>query len=107
MACFALSSFASPQFFEVLTNPLWGAGPILLDKAEARWCYLDVNADLINAYNEVRNSPDKLLAALRTHQRDHDDDHYDPLCESSSDIGVQGGSLDLFEPDMLGMVFTE
>jgi DNA adenine methylase len=66
-----------PNSFSKYFEPFLGSGAVFFWLKPKRGGIIsDVNSDLINAYKEVRNHPDKLLLHLRAHQRDHDDNHY-------------------------------
>ena len=78
-----------PGSFARYYEPFLGSGAVFFWMNPKRGGIIaDVNTDLINAYNEVRNRPTELIERLRMHQRDHDDDYYYQVRESIPRTGL-------------------
>lgn len=65
----------TPNYTGKYIEPFLGAGALLFDQApDARKVVSDYNKDLVEVYEVIRDNPDALLAALRSHI--NDEAHY-------------------------------
>jgi len=56
-----------PRKFKLYFEPFVGAGAVLFDLQPSSALVNDVNGELINCYNVIKNAPRKLIADLQTH----------------------------------------
>lgn len=79
-----------PTDFEKYYEPFLGSAAVFFWLKPARGGIIsDVNADLINAYRQMRSQPTELLERLRKHQRKHNDEYYYEVrdAEPASELG--------------------
>jgi DNA adenine methylase len=65
-----------PVSFGTYIEPFLGGGAMFLKLAPEKAILSDINHDLINAYEAVRNHPADIEIRLRSLQTQHDKDHY-------------------------------
>lgn len=65
-----------PRNPSLYVEPFVGGGAVLLAQSPARARVSDLNAELINVYEVVRDSPDDLLDLLREHSELNSSEHY-------------------------------
>ena len=65
-----------PSSFNSYYEPFLGGGAVFFGLNPAKAILSDLNKDLIELYQMVRNRPDDLLAKLSDHHINHSKDHY-------------------------------
>ena len=65
-----------PANFNTYFEPFVGGGALLFDLHPNRAVINDMNSDLINAYEVIRDHPDELLELLKLHQEKNSKEYY-------------------------------
>lgn len=65
-----------PQNFERLLEPFLGSGAMFFALQPEMAIVSDLNVDLIDCYEAVRDDPSAITEGLRIHQKKHSKDHY-------------------------------
>lgn len=61
-----------PKKFHTYFEPFIGAGAVLFDQQPRQAVMNDINMELVNVYNVVKNSADELIQDLKKHENDSD-----------------------------------
>lgn len=62
--------------FTTYVEPFVGGGAVLFDIQPQNAIINDFNAELINLYTVIKNAPEQLINALKTHSKKHSKDYY-------------------------------
>lgn len=62
--------------FTTYVEPFIGGGAVLFDIQPQNAVINDFNAELINLYTVIKNAPEQLINALKTHSKKHSKDYY-------------------------------
>lgn len=65
-----------PEKYNNYIEPFLGGGAVYFFLKPEKAILSDLNSDLINAYNSIKNNPEKLLDLLKKHQLKHSKDYY-------------------------------
>ena len=67
---------AFPTKFNRYIEPFVGSGAVYFFLQPSTATLTDLNSDLIETYQAIRNDPDRFLRQLKVHQRNHAPDYY-------------------------------
>ena len=65
-----------PDKFNQYFEPFVGGGAVLFDLAPSKATINDMNSNLIDMYEVIKNNPEKLIAELNTHSINNTKDYY-------------------------------
>ena len=65
-----------PKNFTTYYEPFLGGGAVLFDLQPSKAIVNDINSDIINVYNVIKNDLDELIEDLGTHKNEHDYFYY-------------------------------
>ena len=65
-----------PAQFQRYLEPFVGGGAVFFSLQQSPFVISDLNSDLINCYQNIRENWQKIWDLLKIHQQNHDDDYY-------------------------------
>jgi DNA adenine methylase len=65
-----------PEVIDTYYEPFIGAGAVLFDLQPKQAVINDINIELVNVYNVVKNNVDELIAHLKKHENGNDKDYF-------------------------------
>ena len=71
----------APKYYETYFEPFIGGGAFLLDLQPSKAVINDINVELINVYQVIKDNPEALIANLKVHQKYNSKEYYLKLRE--------------------------
>lgn len=85
-----------PQKFNRYVEPFVGSGALFFSLQPERAILSDINGELINLYEVIRDEPIALYKQLAIHQRKHSDDYYYEVRKSQPKLPVNKAARTLY-----------
>lgn len=85
-----------PESFNTYIEPFMGSGALFFSMRPEHAVLSDVNRELINLYEIIRDAPDKLTEKLSEHQRRHSSEYYYKLREVNPRTAVNKAARTLY-----------
>ena len=100
-----------PQNFKKYFEPFLGGGAMLFSLAPEKAVINDNNLELINMYNVIKTSPEKLVACLEEHQENNSKEYYlhirgldrDGTIETMNDVQKAARLIYMLKVDFNGL----
>ena len=90
-----------PEIFNDYYEPFVGGGTVFFELITSRSTLNDINQELMNAYIQVRDNPDYLIAELERHTTQHSEEYYYEMRKVFNDRKLRKLSLSYIDAGLM------